>query len=138
MIEELKNIINSVGSGYIVSFEESKMMNVKADEYPQGAKFAYIEEYVSGSYSKEKFFHKKVIQVQIYFCMFTELHVDAIQREAIRAQIESDIVIHFMEKYNASGVFDKVDTFKFLTPHPRFDAKEVSIMLQFDCKKSKC
>lgn len=39
-----------------------------------------------------------------------------------------------MDKYNASGVFDKVDTFKFATPSLRFDANEVSIMLQFDCK----
>lgn len=138
MISELIQIIQSSNPDYIVEFEESKMMNVKADEYPLGDKFAYIEEYISGSYSKEKFFHKKVIQVQIYFCMFTELQVDAIEREAIRGQIESDIVIPFMEKYNASGVFDKVDTFKFMTPLPRFDANEVSIMLQFDCKKSKC
>lgn len=138
MISELKNIIDSVGSGYIVSFEESKMMNVKADEYPLGAKFAYIEEYISGSYTKEKFFHKKILQLQVYFCMFTELQVDAIEREAIREQIESEIVIPFMEKYNASGIFDKVDTFKFMTPLPRFDANEVSIMLQFDCKKAKC
>ena len=70
--------------------------------------------------------------------MFTELQVDAIEREAIRTQIETDIVIPFMDKYNASGVFDNVDTFKFMTTLPRFDANEVSIMLQFDCKKTKC
>ncbi len=138
MIAQLKQIIQSSNPDYIVEFEESKMMNVKADEYPTGAKFAYIEEYVSGSYTKEKYLHKKILQIQVYFCMFTELHVDAIEREAIREQIESDIVIPFMDKYNASGVFDKVDTFKFSTPLPRFDANEVSIMLQFDCKKVKC
>lgn len=138
MIAQLKQIIQSSNPDYIVEFEESKMMNVKADEYPTGAKFAYIEEYVSGSYTKEKYLHKKVLQIQVYFCMFTELHVDAIEREAIREEIESDIVIPFMDKYNASGVFDKVDTFKFATPLPRFDANEVSIMLQFDCKKVKC
>lgn len=138
MITELKQIIQESNPAYIVEFEESKMMNVKADEYPTGAKFAYIEEYISGSYTKEKYFHKKALQTQVYFCMFTELHVDAIEREAIRNQIEAEMVIPFMEKYNASGIFDKVDTFKFLTPLPRFDATEVSIMLQFDCKKIKC
>jgi len=138
MITELKQIIQESNLAYIVEFEESKMMNVKADEYPMGAKFAYIEEYISGSYTKEKYFHKKILQIQVYFCMFTELQVDAIQRETIREQIESEMVIPFMDKYNASGAFDKVDTFKFLTPLPRFDANEVSIMLQFDCKKVKC
>lgn len=138
MITELKQIIQESNLAYIVEFEESKMMNVKADEYPMGAKFAYIEEYISGSYTKEKYFHKKILQIQVYFCMFTELQVDAIQRETIREQIESEMVIPFMDKYNASGVFDNVDTFKFLTPLPRFDANEVSIMLQFDCKKVKC
>ena len=138
MITELKQIIQESNPAYIVEFEENKMMNVKVDEYPMGAKFAYIEEYISGSYTKEKYFHKKILQIQVYFCMFTELQVDAIQREAIREQIESEMVIPFMDKYNTSGIFDKVDTFKFLTPLPRFDANEVSIMLQFDCKKVKC
>lgn len=138
MITQLKQIIQESNADYIVEFEENRMMNVKVDEYSKDAKFAYIEEYISGSYVKEKFLHKKSIQVQIYFCMFTELHVDAIEREAIREQIESDIVIPFMERYNSSGIFDKVTTFKFATPLPRFDANEVSIMLQFDCKKIKC
>ena len=138
MIAQLKQVIEASNEDYIVEFEESRMMNVKADEYPLGAKFAYIEEYTSGSYTKEKYMRKKVLQVQVYFCMFTELHVDAIEREANREQIESHSVIPFMEIYNASGIFDKVDVFKFATPLPRFDANEVSIMLQFDCKKVKC
>ena len=68
MINELKQIIQSSNADYTVEFEESNMMNVKADEYARGTRFAYIEEYLQGSYTKEKYFHKKVIQAQVYFC----------------------------------------------------------------------
>jgi hypothetical protein len=66
------------------------------------------------------------------------MHNTAIQRNAIRDQIESEVVLPFMDKYNASGIFQKVETFRFLTPLPRFDANEVSIMLEFDCKTTMC
>ena len=137
MIEQLKSIIESANPNYIVEFEENSMMNVKVDEYPLGAKFAYIEEYVSGRYFKEKYFNKKSIQIQIYFCQFTEMHNDAVQREIIRQQIEGEIISPFIELLNKSE-FDSVNEFRFYTPLPRFDANEISIMLSFDLIMTKC
>ena len=138
MIEEIKTLITTSNPIYEVEYEESRMMNLNADEKGLNAAFAYIEEFVQGSYTKEKFFRNKTTQVQVYFCRFAEMHNSAKDREAIRTRIENEIVLTFMEKYNASGFFTQVDSFKFFTPLPRFDANEVSIMLQFDCKQKMC
>ena len=144
MIQELKTLIESIEDGntlsplYPVEYEENKMMNLKADEKSLDARFAYIEEFVQGSYTREKFVFQKITQVQIYFCRFAEFQNSAMDRENLRNQIESEIVRPFMNAYNDSGIFDRVDNFKFYTPLPRFDANEVSIMLQFDCKQNMC
>ena len=73
--------------------------------------------------------------------VFTQNKFDELTKELGNYQIEtikSEVVKPFMNAYNASGKFDVVDTFKFYTPLPRFDANEVSIMLQFDCKQNMC
>lgn len=147
MITELKTMIeHSAGSTvdeiftplYEVEYEENRMMNLKADEKKSDARFAYIEEFVQGSYSKGKFVKQKITQVQIYFCRFSDkMHSSAADRELIRTQIETEIVYPFMDSYNDGGLFDRVDNFKFYTPLPRFDANEISIMLQFDCKQNR-
>lgn len=138
MITLLKNIIKAANPAYKVEFEESSMMNIKADGYKRGDKFAYIEEYRQGRYMKESFVNKKSTVVQIYFCQFTKLQNDADKREEVRMQIESEMVLPFMETFNKSGKFEKVDIWQFFTPLPRFDANEVSIMLQFDLKQTIC
>lgn len=137
MLTELKQIIASANAAYTVEYEEASMMNITADKIKRDQPWAYIEEFVQGSYTK-KYGQSKTTQVQVYFCRFTEFQNTAEQREAIRAQIEGEIVLSFMEKYNASGVFSPVEVFKFFTPLPRFDANEISVMLQFDCTKRIC
>lgn len=138
MIQKLKSIIQSANPDYLVEFEESSMMNVKVDNYPDGAKFTYIEEYRQGRYFKESYVNKKATIFQIYFCKFTEFQNDADEREKLRNEIESEIVLPFMESYNKSGLFEKAEIFQFYTPLSRFDANEVSIMLQFEVKETKC
>jgi len=138
MIEELKTIVTTSNALYEVQYEESKMMNLKADEKHSNARFAYIEEFTQGSYTRDKFVPQKTTQVQIYFCRFGEFHSSAMDRETLRSQIETEIVLPFMQKYNDSHLFDRIDNWKFFTPMPRFDANEVSIMLQFDCKQNRC
>ena len=147
MLSELKTIVETCATVtvddvvkplYPVEYEESKMINVTVDEKALGAKFVYIEEFTSGTYDKVKFIKQKSTQVQIYFCQFCAFQNTAMDRDALREQIESEIVLPFMNAYNASGKFEIVDTFKFYTPLPRFDANEVSIMLQFDCKQNMC
>jgi len=147
MLTELKTLIEKAATTvvgnktvplYTVEYEEASMMNIAADEIKSTQPWAYIEEFVQGIYSKEKYAKQKSTQVQVYFCRFTEMQNTAEQREAIRAQIESEMVLPFMDVYNDAGIFDRVDNWRFYTPLPRFDANEISIMLQFDCKKNIC
>lgn len=154
MINELKQIIESITYNvseaieatehseaipavtaplYPVEYEEMRMMNLKADEKSSDSRFAYIEEFVEGNYVKTKFIPQKTTVAQIYFCRFIEFGGTAIEREAIRSQIEREIIFPFIEAYNDSHLFDKVQDWKFFTPPPRFDANEISVMLQFNC-----
>ena len=145
MINEIETIIRACAGStvnhvhvplYEVEYEENKMMNLKVDEKSLDARFAYIEEFTQGTYEKKPFVPQKTTQVQIYFCRFGSMHSTAVEREAIRSQIESEIIFPFMKAYNDSGIFDRVDSWKFYTPLPRFDANEISIMLQFNCKQN--
>lgn len=136
MINEIKNLITVCNALYSVEYEESKMMNLKADEKSLDARFAYIEEFTRGTYERKPFVPQKTTQVQIYFCRFCEFQNTAVDREAIRSEIETEIIMPFMNAYNQSGLFDWVDSWDFYTPLPRFDANEVSIMLQFNCKQT--
>lgn len=125
---------------YIVEYEESKMMNVKADQYKAGDSFVYIEEFISGRYIKEKFFKTKTMKMQIYFCKFTKMHVDAITREQLRNTIEAELVEPFMQEFEDSNSFidAKLTNWNTYYPFPRFDANEVSVMLEFECKVRRC
>jgi len=142
MINEIKTLIESIEDGnllkplYPVEYEENRMMNLKADEKTLDSAFAYIEEFTQGIYERKPFVPQKTTQVQIYFCRFADFQTSAVEREAIRSQIESEIIFPFMQKYNECGTFDRVDSWKFYTPLPRFDANEISIMLQFNCKQN--
>ena len=137
MITQLKEIVQQANPDYHVHFEESAMMNIFADDVRRDEGFAYIEEYTTGRYTKEKYFHQKITRVQIYFCRFCELHAGAEAREEVREKIETEIVLPFMAAFNTSG-FEQVKIFEFFTPLPRFDANEVSIMLRFDLIHQLC
>ena len=138
MIQELISIIKSANPYYVIHFEESSMMNIKVDEIDESESFCYIEEYTESRYFKEGYVKKKSTRVQIYFCKFTELHNDAIKRECLRSEIESEIVKPFMAKYNESTVFKKVDNFTCRSILPRFNANEISLMLEFDIIQTIC
>lgn len=141
MITEIKTLIESIVDDnnepiYPVEYEENKMMNLKADEKTPDSAFAYIEEFTQGTYERKPFVPQKTTKMQIYFCRFIEMDSTAIQRDALRESIESEIIFPFMEKYNACGIFDRVDIWNWGAGLPRFDANEISIMLQFDCKQN--
>ena len=125
---------------YIVEYEESKMMNVKADNYKAGDSFVYIEEFISGRYVKEKFFKTKTMKMQIYFCKFTQFQVDASVREGLRNTIEAELVEPFMKEFEESNLFidANLTNWNVYYPFPRFDANEVSVMLEFECKTRRC
>jgi len=132
LVNKLKSILELVNPTYIFEYEENAMMNIKADEYARSDKFVYIEEFTQGRYVIEGYKKKKITRVQIWFCIFCEMHSDAIKREQLRNQIEIEIVFPFMER------LPKIETWQFFTPLPRFDANEISIMLQFEYKNDIC
>ena len=59
MFEQILTILRQANENYICSYDESKMMNVKADCMSRDSGFAYIEEFTQGSYKREKFFKKE-------------------------------------------------------------------------------
>ena len=115
------------------------MMNIRADEIPHEKGFAYIEEFRRGKYMDAKYKGlAKQMTIQIYFSRFSSLHSDASEREKTREKIENEIVREFMDKYNHSGRFEYLDEFALYYPLPRFDANEVSVMLEFNCIMLQC
>ena len=148
LVEKIEAICKQVKPDYIFEYEESAMLNVKADSYARGDKFVYVEEFTKGRYIVDGYKKKKVTQVQIWFCRLSlerneddeivrnELHNNAITREQIRNQIESEITLPFMTEFEKQ--IHEIDTWQFYTPLPRFDANEVSIMLQFEYKNDIC
>lgn len=138
MLEKIKEILNRANCSYKVIYEEAHMMNVKADEIGRCDSFVYIEEFIRGQYTQEAYRKTKTMQVQVYFSRFTEMQNDATEREALRQRIEDEIVEPFMEEYEKSGIFEAVTTWSIFYPLPRWDANEVSVMLQFPCKVIRC
>ncbi|MDR0682026.1 MAG: hypothetical protein LBG15_09305 [Dysgonamonadaceae bacterium] len=138
MLSRLEEIIKRANPAYTVEYEELSMMNVSADEIKYTQPFAYIEEFTRGEYGKQRFYNQKTVEAQIWFCRFCQFQSTAREREAIREQIEAEIVLPFMEEYKKEAGLFQPETWKFFTPPPRFDANETSIMLQFDFKELKC
>ena len=138
MLEKIKNILNQANPEYEVIYEEAHMMNIKVDELQPSDSFVYIEEFLRGQYLQEKYIKAKVLQMQLYFCKFTEMQNDADARQLLRDQIEAEIVLPFMDKYEKSNLFGAVGKWNIYYPLPRWDANEVSIMLEFECKMQIC
>lgn len=138
MLEQLKEILNTTNSSYEIIYEEKHIMNVKVDELNKEQSFVYIEEFIRGRFTQEKYRKTRTMQMQIYFSKFVEMHENALVRQALRDQIENEIVLKFMSVYEASNYFANVENWNIYYPLPRWDANEVSVMLEFDCKLNNC
>ena len=138
MINKLLEILQKAVPSYEVSFEESRMMNVAADAIERYKGFAYIEEYRQGYYSFRGYKKTRTIRIQIYFCKFVDFQDNAINREMMRAKIEAEAVLPFVERMNENDNFKQIERFDISTPLPRFDANEVSIKLEFDLTSTIC
>lgn len=138
MLSKLEEIINRANPSYFIEYEELSMMNVKADEIKYSQPFAYIEEFRQGEYGKEKYWNYKTARIEIWFCKFCQFENDARVRESIRDTIEAEIVLPFIQEYKKESGLYQPEKWNWFTPPPRFDANEVSIMLQFDFRLLKC
>lgn len=137
MLEEIKEIIKQANKDYIILYDTKKGMNKDSFELKENARFAYIEEFVKGTYDIKNSFFNKTTRMQIYFsCIINYQNSTAQTRENIRKNIENEIVRGFISKYNASPNFFPVSKWNFYTVLPQFSNKEVSVMLEFDCKET--
>lgn len=135
VLQAIKQLCEQI-PGYTFAFEEAKMFNIDADNtlFP----CIFFEEYREGNY-RVKYYFEKITRVQLYFCKLCQADNTADEREQLREQIEVEAVKPFIKLFNTNAqLFANVLEWKFYTPPPRFDANEVSVMLQFDAKLIAC
>lgn len=117
---------------YTAEYEEAKMMNINVDEKAIGQYFAYIEEFAAGAYDLIGYVRVKKTKVDIRFLTFCELENTANDRDDIRAKIEEEIVLPFIDEYNSSGLFERNNLWEWEASIGQFDANEVGISLRFE------
>lgn len=131
MIHKITKLIGSVNNEYKVFYDENYSMNVNADALEKDRKFAYIEEFRSGEILLNNHFPKERTRLQVYFFIIKPETMQALEREALRDYIKSDIVRPFVLAFNKSTVFEKVERFQMYTSLPRFDARDIGVTLDF-------
>ena len=134
MLEKIKNIIEQANANYVVEYDEGNMFNIRADGFDRGTKYAYIEEFKEGEISMQGNFESDKLRLDIYFSVIPEQELDAIGRELIRERIKSEIVKPFIKAFIDSPHFSSNKLFKYYYPLSRFDANEVSVMIDFECE----
>lgn len=134
MLEKIKNIIEQANADYVVEYDEGNMFNIRADGFDRGTKYAYIEEFKEGEINMQGNFESDKLRLNIYFSVIPEQELNAIGRELIRERIKSEIVKPFIQSFIASPFFSSNKIFKYYYPLSRFDANEVSVMIDFECE----
>lgn len=134
MLEKIKNIIEQANADYVVEYDEGNMFNVRADGFARGTKYAYIEEFKEGEIDMQGFFEKDKLRLNIYFSEIPKEELNAIGREQIREAIKAEIVKPFIKAFIDSPHFSSNKLFKYYYPLSRFDANEISVMLDFECE----
>lgn len=134
MLEKIKNIIERANANYVVEYDEGNMFNIRADGFDRGTKYAYIEEFKEGEINMQGNFESDKLRLNIYFSVIPEQELDAIGRELIRERIKSEIVKPFIKAFIDSPHFSSNKIFKYYYPLSRFDANEVSVMIDFECE----
>jgi len=153
MIQEINDLLTAINTEYAFTYEESAMMNIKADSYlkykdvidpdtnevtgQKIASFVYLEEFTSGYIKRDKYMNTRVQKCQLYFCKFADFHCDALQRQELRELMFNEIIYAFAEKIRVNPMI-LANEVNYITPLPRFDANEVSVMIEFDYKIQLC
>ena len=138
MLELIENILRQVNASYKIIYETPNMANVDVDELNNTSNFVHIEEFRDGKYVQETYQRRKIYRMELYFCKSCEMQDTAKSREALRSQIEGEIVKPFIEAYENSNLFGDIREWIFGFPPPQFDANEVGIILRFECKITEC
>lgn len=152
---EIENIIDDINANlrsqglheYAFEYDEAAMINILADKFvnsqdmdkdPREGYFVYLEEFKTGRYDFTGYVPRKLTRVELYFCRLTEFAADARERDSQRTQIETEIVLPFIDAVRASNRLITGKSLDFGTPPPRFDANEVSIALYFEAAEKLC
>lgn len=134
--------VNEGDPVYKSEYEQKNMQNVKVSQYTRDQSFVYIEEFVTGKYDLSKFFNKKVVNVELYFCKFVPDHieVDANVRQNKRDEIEADIVMPFVNAFESmfGASQGNLVQYRFMYPPAMYDDHEVGITLLFDLSLALC
>ena len=134
-LEAIKHLCEQI-PGYGFYFDDRQLMNVNADSAP--FPLIFFEEYREGSY-RDKHYLEKTTRVELYFCKLCQPDDGGLVREQLREEIEVEAVRPFIKLFNSHPeIFTPLADWKFFTPPPRFDANEVSIMLQFNATQTQC
>lgn len=134
MLKKIKNIIEQANTDYVVEYDEGNMFNIRADGFARGTKYAYIEEFKEGEINMQGNFEADKLRLNIYFSVIPEQELNAIGREQIREAIKAEIVKPFIKAFIDSPHFSSNKLFKYYYPLSRFDANEISVMLDFECE----
>ena len=142
ILEVVRRLCEKACPEYTFAFEDRSAMNVKADNIPFPS--VYFEEYRRGWYTLP-YFNQKTTVAELYFCKSGPMHDDGFNREKLRLEIEAEAVKPFLKLLRdtdwlqRNGIyFSEIKKVDFFTPPPRFDANEVSIMLQFELTLLSC
>lgn len=133
-LEKLKTMLSQITTNDVI-YEYKNMANIDADSIAYDKAFIWIDEFRQGRIFIDRNRRVKSMRTNIYFCRFVQMDNPAVEREAIRMQIESEIVFPFIK------AFDKEYTeteYGIFYPMTMFDANEVSVMLEFDFKLEIC
>lgn len=133
MLEKIKSIIEQANDDYVVEYDEANMFNIRADGFVRGTKYVYIEEFKEGELNLSGYFEMDKLRLNIYFSEIPQVELDALGRERIRERIKAEIVKPFIKEFIASQEFISDKVFRYYYPLSRFDANEVSVMLDFEC-----
>lgn len=135
ILPTIKELCQTACPGWAFEFETKKMMNVKADDahFP----LIFFEEYTNARYSGPYQRRKKVL-VQLSFQKLADFQCDAIQREAIREEIESEAILPFLDALDACDKFEEVTDIECPPEPPLYDANAVAVLLSFWVTFSVC
>lgn len=133
MIGELAERIAQVLPDWVVSYDESNMLNVAADSLTK-AKCVYIEEYRNGNYNNAKYGNNRDDNYELYF--FTTDNgqtFTATERDALRNMLESEGIVPILRDLG-----NRVVSAKYNIGVPKYDIFEVGITLRLTIREDIC
>lgn len=135
LLNTIRQAVDAACHDYSFEYESERMMNVRADDrrFP----CVFFEEYYDATFNR-KYSLRKTTTVELHFMKLAEFQDDAVERERLRAEIEQEAVVPFIETLDGVGVFGNIDTFTCVPEPPLFDANAVSLLVRLSLTYNPC